>query len=353
MAELTKEQILEALRAVVIPQVERDIVSMGIVRDVAYCDGIAAFNLVLPPPLAIFKEPLLEQAKRTLLKVPEIKKVNAKAEVATPKAPEKLPLPGIKNIIAVSSGKGGVGKSTVAVNIAVALAQQGFRVGLMDSDVYGPNVPIMMGVTGTPRTANNKVLPIMAHGVKVMSIGIIQPGEKPVVWRGPMLHGVVKQFLQDVEWGQLDYLLVDMPPGTGDVQLSLAQIVPVTGAILVTTPQEVSMSDVSKATNMFLQVQVPIIGIVENMSYFLCPTCSEKHEIFGHGGGATLARHFNVPFLGEVPLSLGIREGGDEGLPVVAGAPDSPQAQAFKQITANVIQEIRQIAAPLPTIGVK
>ncbi|HZS47329.1 MAG TPA: Mrp/NBP35 family ATP-binding protein [Blastocatellia bacterium] len=353
MAELTKEQILEALRAVVIPQVERDIVSMGIVRDVAYCDGIAAFNLVLPPPLAIFKEPLLEQAKRTLLKVPEIKKVNAKAEVATPKAPEKLPLPGIKNIIAVSSGKGGVGKSTVAVNIAVALAQQGFRVGLMDSDVYGPNVPIMMGVTGTPRTANNKVLPIMAHGVKVMSIGIIQPGEKPVVWRGPMLHGVVKQFLQDVEWGQLDYLLVDMPPGTGDVQLSLAQIVPVTGAILVTTPQEVSMSDVRKATNMFLQVQVPIIGIVENMSYFLCPTCSEKHEIFGHGGGATLARHFNVPFLGEVPLSLGIREGGDEGLPVVAGAPDSPQAQAFKQITANVIQEIRQIAAPLPTIGVK
>jgi ATP-binding protein involved in chromosome partitioning len=353
MAEPTKDQILETLRSVVIPQVERDIVTLGIVRDVAYCDGIAAFNLVLPPPLAIFKDPLLEQAKRTLLKMPGIKKVNARADVATPKPPEKLPLPGIKNIIAVSSGKGGVGKSTVAVNIAVALAKQGLKVGLMDSDVYGPNVPIMMGISDSPATANNKVLPIMSHGVKVMSIGIIQPGEKPVVWRGPMLHGVVKQFLQDVEWGQLDYLFVDMPPGTGDVQLSLAQIVPVTGAILVTTPQEVSMSDVRKATNMFLQVQVPVIGIVENMSYFLCPTCSEKHEIFGHGGGATLSRHFNVPFLGEVPLSLGIREGGDEGLPVVAGAPDSPQASAFKQIAANVVEEVRQIATPLPTLGVK
>src|SRR5882724_1989131 len=353
MADLTKEQILETLKTVVVPQIERDIVSLGLVRDVTFCSGIAAFQLVFPPPLAVFKDTVLAAAKSTLLSRPEVEKVNAAANVAVPKPPEKLPLPGIKHIIAVSSGKGGVGKSTVAVNIAVALAQQGFKVGLMDSDVYGPNVPIMMGATGKPVTGNNKVFPLMAYGVKVMSIGIIQPGEKPVVWRGPMLHGVVKQFLQDVEWGTLDYLLVDMPPGTGDVQLSLAQIVPVSGAILVTTPQEVSMTDVRKATNMFLQVQVPILGMVENMSYFLCPNCTERHEIFGHGGGHELARTFAVPFLGEVPLSIGIREGGDEGVPVVAGAPSSIQGQAFIQIAMNVVEQVRELSTPLPTIGIR
>jgi ATP-binding protein involved in chromosome partitioning len=252
----------------------------------------------------------------------------------------KESIPGVQNIIAVSSGKGGVGKSTVSVNLAVALAQRGDRVGLVDTDVYGPNVPIMVGIHAEPSVRDRKLVPHEAYSVKVMSLGFLNRGDKPVIWRGPMLHTAVRQFLYDVDWGRLDYLIVDMPPGTGDAQLSLAQLVPVQGAILVTTPQEVALTDVRKAIRMFEQVHIPIIGIVENMSYFVCPNCSERHAIFGSGGGEELAKRFATTLLGQIPLSTNIREGGDSGVPIVVSEPDGPQGVAFKQISENVVKQV-------------
>ena len=252
----------------------------------------------------------------------------------------KQSVPGIKTIIAVSSGKGGVGKSTVAVNLAVALAQRGERVGLLDTDMYGPNVPIMVGIDAEPSVRDQRLVPHEAYSVKVMSLGFLNRGDKPVVWRGPMLHTAIRQFLYDVDWGNLSYLIVDMPPGTGDAQLSLAQLVPVQGAILVTTPQEVAMADVRKAFNMFEQVHIPVIGIVENMSYFICPNCTERHDIFGSGGGEELSKRFKTKLLGQIPLSTEIRKGGDAGVPIVVGAPDSPQGVAFKEIAASVVEQV-------------
>jgi len=268
----------------------------------------------------------------------------------------KQSIPGVRNIIAVSSGKGGVGKSTVAVNLAVSLANKGHKVGLLDTDVYGPNVPIMVGIDADPVVRGQKLIPHEAYSVKVMSLGFLNRGDKPVVWRGPMLHSAVKQFLYDVEWGILDYLIVDMPPGTGDAQLSLAQLVPVQGAVIVTTPQEVSMADVRKAINMFEQVHIPIIGIVENMSYFICSNCSERHHIFGSGGGEELAKRFRTSLLGQIPLSTSVREGGDIGVPIVIGAPESDQGTAFRQIAENVsaqidILEKRGGALPVISMG--
>lgn len=264
----------------------------------------------------------------------------------------KQSVPGIKNIIAISSGKGGVGKSTVAVNLAVELARQGAPVGLLDTDMYGPNVPIMVGIDAEPVVKGNRLVPHEAYSVKVMSLGFLNRGDKPVIWRGPMLHTAVRQFLYDVEWGNLDYLIVDMPPGTGDVQLSLAQLVPIQGAILVTTPQEVAMGDVRKAINMFEQVHIPVLGIVENMSYFVCSNCTEKHYIFGSGGGESLAKKYNTTLLGQIPLSPAVREGGDIGVPIVVSAPDSVQGVAFKQIAQNVASQVTKAAshAALPII---
>jgi ATP-binding protein involved in chromosome partitioning len=265
----------------------------------------------------------------------------------------KAPLPGIQNIIAVSSGKGGVGKTTVAVNLAAALASRDLRVGLLDTDVYGPNVPLMVGLHGQPKIVNKKLIPLEAHGLKVMSMGFLNPEDKPVIWRGPMLHGVVRQFLNDVNWGELDFLVVDMPPGTGDVQLSLAQLVPVQGAVVVTTPQEVAALDVRKAIGMFDQVGVPLLGVVENMSYFVCPGCSERHEIFGRGAGQALAARFRTELLGRVPIGIHVREGGDSGTPVVLGHPSSQEAQAFREIAENVTRRIESgvaAAPPLPTL---
>src|SRR3954470_17455568 len=244
----------------------------------------------------------------------------------------KTPLEGIQNIVAVSSGKGGVGKTTVAVNLAAALAAAGKRVGLLDTDVYGPNVPLMVGLEGQPQVVDQKILPLEAHGLKVMSMGFLNPGDKPVVWRGPMLHGVVRQFLTDVIWGELDFLVVDMPPGTGDVQLSLAQLVPVQGAVVVTTPQEVAAADVRKAINMFEQVGVPLLGVVENMSYFVCPNCDERHEIFGSGAGEALATQFHTELLARIPLGTEVRESGDAGVPVVLAKPASEQAASFRAL---------------------
>src|SRR5256885_13971562 len=231
--------------------------------------------------------------------------------------PPKLPIPGVQNLIAVGSGKGGVGKTTVAVNLAVALAALGHRVGLMDADVYGPNVPMMMGINKTPMAYGERIQPLENFGVKLMSMGFLSPGDKPLVWRGPMLHSVIQQFLRGVDWGELDYLIIDLPPGTGDVQLTLIQTAPVTGAVVVTTPSDVSLEDARKAVHMFNQVKVPILGIVENMSYLMCPHCDQRIDVFSYGGGRRTAEQMNVHFLAELPLDPVVRIGGDNGKAVV------------------------------------
>lgn len=249
---------------------------------------------------------------------------------------------GIHHIIAISSGKGGVGKTTVAVNLAVALAKLGAKVGLMDADIYGPNVPGMLGVTTPPQKEGDKLVPPESHGVKVMSMGFFVPDETPVVWRGPMVHGAIQQFFRDVIWGELDYLLVDLPPGTGDVPLSLSQMVPLTGAITVTTPQEVALHDVRKGIMMFKKVNVPVLGIIENMSYYVCAHCGQRAEIFDYGGGERAAEKYGIPFLGRIPLDPAIRIGGDVGAPIVIAHPDSPQAKAFEAIAAKLVDQLSQ-----------
>ena len=231
----------------------------------------------------------------------------------------KPPIPGVKNLIAIGSGKGGVGKTTVSVNLAIALARAGHQVGLLDADVYGPNVPLMMGVQATPQAIGQRIQPLEKNGVRIMSMGFLNPGDKPLVWRGPMLHSVIQQFLRGVDWGELDYLLIDLPPGTGDVQLTLIQTAPLTGAVVVTTPSDVSLEDARKAINMFQQVRVPILGVVENMSYLECPHCKERIDVFSYGGGRKTAEKMNVPFLGELPLDPAVRIGGDSGNPITLG----------------------------------
>jgi ATP-binding protein involved in chromosome partitioning len=250
-------------------------------------------------------------------------------------------VPGIRNIIAVGAGKGGVGKSTTAVNLALALQKKGARVGLMDADVYGPNTPQMLGLDKPPEVSEDrKMIPPEAFGIKVISMGMLVPADQPIIWRGPMLHGAVQQFMRDVEWGELDYLIVDLPPGTGDVSLSMAQSVPVAGAVVVTTPQGVSVSDVRKAVGMFRQLNIPILGVVENMSYFVCGHCQEKTEIFGHGGGVKMAEDMGIPMLGQIPIDTRVRSGGDEGRPIVSAAPEAPAAKAFFEIAGRVAAEI-------------
>src|SRR3954447_337889 len=284
------------------------------------------------------------QAIELVSAIPGVAAVNVTMDAEVPQGrgvANNIAIPGVRNIIAVSSGKGGVGKSTVAVNLAVSLAKDGAKVGIMDADVYGPNVPLMLG-TGydQPDVEDNKLIPIEAHGIKMISMAVLVPPDKPMILRGPMLHGVVRQFLSDVNWGELDYLTVDMPPGTGDVQLSLAQLVPVQGAVVVTTPQEVSLSDVRRAVKMFEQVNVPVLGVVENMSYFIAPDTGTKYEIFGRGGGQKLADEYGLNFLGQVPLGMEVREGGDKGTPVVVSFPDSPQAAAFNKVAEEVARQI-------------
>jgi len=250
-------------------------------------------------------------------------------------------VPNVKNIIAIASGKGGVGKSTTAVNLALALAAEGATVGILDADVYGPNIPQMLGITDPPEVSEDKkMVPPEAHGIKVISMGMLVPPDQPVIWRGPMLHGAVQQFMRDVAWGELDYLVVDLPPGTGDVALSMAQSVPMAGAVVVTTPQGVSVSDVRKAVAMFRQLNIPVLGVVENMSFFVCGHCQERTDIFGNGGGRRMAEEMAIPFLGEVPIDTRVRAGSDEGTPIVAMAPDAPAAVAFADVAGKVAAQI-------------
>ncbi len=264
---------------------------------------------------------------------------------ASPESPaaEDALLPGVKHVIAVASGKGGVGKSTVSANLSVALAQSGARVGLMDADIYGPNIPMMMGVPEPPQKEGDKIKPAEAHGVKVMSMGFFVPEETAIVWRGPMVHTAIQQFFRDVLWGELDYLLVDLPPGTGDAQLSLSQIVPLTGVVTVTTPQEVALYDVRKGLMMFKKVNVPLLGVIENMSFFVCGHCGERTEIFSFAGGERAAEKFEIPFLGRIPLDPAIREGGDTGMPIVASDPKSPLALAFRNAAEALQVRVREL----------
>jgi len=259
--------------------------------------------------------------------------------------PERQPIPGVKNLIAIASGKGGVGKTTVAVNLALALLKLGHKVGLLDADVYGPNVPIMLGTTQEPQaTADKHIIPIQAQGLKMISMGLLSPGDKPMIWRGPMLHSVITQFLRSVEWGELDYLIIDLPPGTGDVQLSLIQTVAVTGAVVVTTPSTVALADVRKAIEMFRQVNVEVLGVVENMSTFACPHCGQPVDIFGHGEGAKTAIAYGVPVLGEVEIDPRIRVGGDTGKPVASLGESTPAAQSLFKVARAVAKRLEEVA---------
>jgi len=344
MTQTNEEAILDALRQINDPDLHKDIVALGFIRDLKINGGAVSFRIVLTTPACPVKAEMESAARDLVLGVPGVTSVEVKMDAEVPKGRglgEKVVIEGIRNIIAVSSGKGGVGKSTVAVNVAVSLALDGARVGLMDADVYGPNVPLMLGASDArPEIDGNRLIPIEAYGVKLMSMALLQPGDKPMIVRGPILHGLVKQFLSDVKWGELDYLIVDMPPGTGDVQLSLAQLVPVQGAVLVTTPQDVAVADVRRALRMFETVAIPVLGVVENMSYFVAPDTGTRYNIFGEGGGQRLSHMYHVPFLGAIPLGMEVREGGDKGVPVVVSQPDSPQAQAFKKVAEEVARQV-------------
>ena len=337
MSVLTKEQILSVLKRIQDPELKRDIVSLGMVRDIdIQPQGLTVhLNSASTPPTVI--EAIKAGIRKELSLVEGVK--NVAVQVSRPAAQAGAPfirqqsLPGIRDVVAVASGKGGVGKTTVAVNLALALSKRGNRVGLMDGDIYGPNVPLMLGVSSDIRPNVNteeKMIPIEVQGIKMISMGVLVPADQPMVWRGPMLHSAVTQFLQKVDWGELDFLLVDLPPGTGDVQLSLVQSAPLSGAVIVTTPQEVALMDVRKGIAMFRKTEVPILGIIENMT----------GEIFGKGGGRKAALQYEVPFLGEIHLDGRIREGGDIGKPIVFSNPDSPGAQSFMKAAEMLEQAV-------------
>ncbi len=370
MSDVTKEQILEALRHVIDPDLGRDIVSLGFVTTASACDGVVKAVINLTTPACPVKDQLKAQAETLLRAIPGVKAVNVEmTAVSKPSGPERKIAPDIRHIVAVSSGKGGVGKSTVAVNLACALAKTGAKVGLVDCDVYGPDVPMMMGLKGEPEAQGGKLVPKERHGVRTMSIGYLLDEDKPVIWRGPMIHKLIEQFLGDVAWGALDYLIVDMPPGTGDAQLSLAQIVPLTGAVLVTTPQAVSTFDVNKAVAMFKQVNVPILGIVENMAGYVIEGLVEGAkpgskvrlhvggtdvsvnvdiegrfstvvDVFGSGGALKLSQKHGFPILGSIPLNPLVRVGGDAGDPITIADPKSLIAQKFAEIAGRVAQRV-------------
>jgi len=348
MPTLTEEAILEALRQVQEPELGRDIVTLNMVKSVAIDGASVAFTIELTTPACPLKDEI-EGNARTVLTGLGAEHVEitwgAMVRRATPQQAEAI-LPNVKNVIAVGSGKGGVGKSTVSVNLAVALAQAGAKVGLLDADITGPNIPMMLGVEGQPKASeNNKISPLERHGVKCISIQFFVPEGQPIVWRGPLVGGAIQQFLRDVDWGDLDYLVVDLPPGTSDAQLTLAQSVPLSGAVLVTTPQEVALSDVGKALAMFKRLSVPILGLVENMTAFACPHCGELTEIFGRGGGERFCQEHGIDFLGGVPLDVTVRQGGDVGVPAVAQREPGPAARALTAVAGGVAARMSVRAA--------
>ena len=353
----TEQQVLDALRGIRDPDSQKDIVTLGLVRDLTIHSGQVSFTLAFTGQAAQTKAMVHSMATRAVGQLPGVSGVQAKMGGAgaapahshaqhghghspAQTGPPADLIPEVRRTLAVSSGKGGVGKSTVAVNLALALRQSGATVGLIDSDVYGPDVPLMLGTKGRPGMFDNKIIPVEAHGLKVMSIGLLVNDKEPLVWRGPMIHSFIQQMLKDVNWGALDYLVFDMPPGTGDAQLSLSQVVPLGGVVMVTTPQDVALLDVRKAIAMFQKLNVPIVGIVENMSTFVCPHCGEATAIFGDAGGQRLAEEYNVPLLARLPLDPETRVGGDEGSPITVRRPDSAPARAFRDLAKTVSQRL-------------
>ncbi|MDO8526378.1 MAG: iron-sulfur cluster carrier protein ApbC [Deltaproteobacteria bacterium] len=335
---ITEQQILDALRVVQDPDLHRDIVSLGFIKNIKIENAKVSFDVELTTPACPVKELLKDQCLREIKKIKGVKEisVNMTAQVRPLVQTGLASLKGIKNIIAVASGKGGVGKSTVAVNLALALAKAGSAVGLMDADIYGPSVPMMLGITERPSVIGNMIQPLEKLGLKVLSMGMLTNDDTPVIWRGPMVAGILQQFLAQVEWGNLDYLVMDLPPGTGDAQLTLAQKAPISGAVIVTTPQDIALLDARRGLKMFQQVQVPVLGIIENMSYFICDGCSKKHHIFRQGGGKRVALELGVPFLGEIPLDTRVADGGDSGKPVLLTNAEAPVSLAYQELAGRV-----------------
>src|SRR5438132_5335352 len=366
---VTQDAVLDALRTVKDPDVQQDIVSLGLIRDLAIAESQVSFTLAFTTQSPASRATMHSMASRAVGRVPGVSKVQVKmgsgqaarppqaahahghAHGQGPSKAEEL-IPEVKQTIAVSSGKGGVGKSTVAVNLATALRQTGGMVGIIDSDVYGPDIPLMLGSRGRPGMFDNKIIPVEAPGLKMMSIGLLVNDREPLVWRGPLIHSFIQQMLKDVMWGALDYLVFDMPPGTGDAQLSLSQVIPLSGVVMVTTPQEVALLDVRKAIGMFQKLNVPLLGVVENMSCFLAPDTGTCYDIFGEGGGRRLAEEYGIPLLAQLPLDLETRVGGDEGSPITVRRPDSSQAKAFRDLALAVRTRLDELAAlkPLPKI---
>jgi ATP-binding protein involved in chromosome partitioning len=359
MLSLTHDAVIEAMRTVQEPELGRDLIALDMVKNVVIDGSALSMTIELTTPACPLKDEI-ERTTNAALGAIGATNVDitwgAMVRRSQPRQPEQL-VPGVKNIIAVASGKGGVGKSTVSVNLAVALAQSGATVGLLDADITGPNVPLMMGLEGQPKaSANNKITPLERYGVKAISIQFFVPEGQPIVWRGPLVGGAIQQFLRDVDWGELDYLVIDLPPGTSDAQLTLAQAVPISGAVLVTTPQEVSLADVGKALAMFQRMSVPVLGLVENMTAFVCPHCNEVTELFGRGGGERFAAAHDLEYLGGIPLDITVRQGGDVGVPAVAQREPGPAARAMTSIAKAVaarmsVRAAQAAAQPVLTIS--
>jgi ATP-binding protein involved in chromosome partitioning len=339
--EVTKEAVLAALSKVQEPELHKDLVTLNMIQDLQIDDGKVHFTVMLTTPACPLKSEIQSSAREAVMAVPGVQSVEIKMDANVPsdgKARGLLELP-IRNAIAVASGKGGVGKSTIAVNLAVVLAQSGARVGLLDADIYGPNIPTMMGVENLPPVQGDKLIPAEAYGVKMMSIGFMVKADQPLIWRGPMLHSAIRQFLTDVAWGELDYLVIDLPPGTGDAALSLAQSLPLSGGVIVTLPQQVSLDDARRGLEMFRHLEVDVFGVVENMSFLELPD-GTRMDIFGEGGGQRLAEEAGVPFIGSIPMDPSVRVGGDSGKPVVVTQPDSPVARALREVAENVAAKV-------------
>jgi ATP-binding protein involved in chromosome partitioning len=352
---ITQEQVLGALRTVIDPDFRKDLVTLGMIKDLKVEGRDVAFTVELTTPACPLREKIEADcyaAVRQIAGIGEVKiKMSAQVRSQQPRGVEQLELPDVKNVIAIASGKGGVGKSTVSANVACALALTGAKVGLLDADIYGPSIPLIMGAEDAePEVdeARQQLIPIERYGVKIISMGFLQRSTAAVIWRGPMVSKAVQQFLRDVRWGETDYLVVDLPPGTGDAQLTLSQAIPLTGAAIVMTPQDVAAAVAVKAISMFRRLEVPILGVVENMSYFICPSCSSRHDIFAHGGGRRAAEALEVPFLGEVPLHTQIRAESDEGTPTVMASPSSEEAQAFRQIAEAIAQQASIVVGRAP-----
>jgi len=368
---VTEQAVLAALRTIKDPEVRQDIVSLGLVRDLAITDSEVSLTLAFTSQPPATKVSMHSAASKLIGQLPGVSRVQVKmggggqarpaaaggqhghAHGGAPAAPAPELIPEVKHTIAVSSGKGGVGKSTVAVNLAVALRGTGAAVGLIDADVYGPDIPLMLGSRGKPGMFDNRIIPVEAQGLKMMSIGLLVNEREPLVWRGPMIHSFIQQMLRDVMWGALDYLVFDMPPGTGDAQLSLSQVIPLGGVVMVTTPQDVALLDVRKAVGMFQRLNVPILGIVENMSHFVCPHCGGTTPIFGDTGGQRIAEEFGVPLLARIPLDPETRVAGDEGMPITLRKPESAQAAVFRALALAVAERADTVAGlgTLPRIG--